>query len=140
MIFKSGGVGIIKCTASQIDDVWPVVTPWLEKCLKVAPLFWTMRLLRKRCEKGSYILWLVLINNVPSGVAISELDDFDGVLVCNIPWVGGVSMRLWRQFLQEILENWARAAGAMHFCGGGRRGWAREADMKEIGVILHKEL
>lgn len=140
MIFKNGRVGIIKCTASQIDDVWPVVSPWLEKCLDIAPPFWTLNLLRKRCDNGHYICWLVTADNKPCAVALSELEPFDDVLVCNVPWIGGSNKRLWRPFLQQILESWARDAGAKHFCGAGRRGWSREAGMNEIGVILHKDL
>lgn len=140
MIFKSGQVGIIKCTASQIEDVWPVVSPWLEKSLKIAPSFWTLNILRKRCDSGNYILWLILVNNAPCGVALSELEDYDDVRVCVVPWIGGARMKAWRPFLQQILEAWAKDAGATHFCGSGRRGWSREAGMKEIGVILHKDL
>lgn len=138
MHFISGRVGIIKCAA--VADVWPIISGWIESCLKVAPPWWTLESIRRRCESGEYVIWLVLLDNKPCAVALSQLEQFDTALICNVPWIGGRGMRHWLPFLQEIIESWAKDAGATHLSGAGRRGWSRMAGMKEIGTILAKEL
>lgn len=140
MIFRNGPVGIVKYASPEIDAIWPLVLPWLERSLAVAPPWWRADDLKARCLSGDYILWLILLGNAPCGVALSELEQYPSALVCNVPWIGGRGMKAWLPTLQDLIERWARDAGAKYLAGAGRRGWARAAGMKEIGTILVKEL
>lgn len=131
---------IIKCSRESIANVWPHVSEWLDRCLKRAPPWWQVEDLKNKCLSGDYILWLIASEGQACGVALSELNQYPAALICNVPWIGGTTMKLWRPLLQATLEHWARDAGAAYLTGGGRRGWARESSMKEYGVILVKEL
>lgn len=134
------GVHIYKCAPESLAGVWPLVAGWLEKSLTVAPPWWTLQDLYDLTMKGDYILWLITIENKACGVALAEFNQFPSALVCDVPWIGGKGMRVWLPALQELIEKWAREAGAKYLMGAGRRGWIRAAGMKEIGLILIKDL
>lgn len=133
-------VHIYKCTRESVSEIWPMVEGWLKKSLRVAPPWWRIQDLYDLTMKGDYVMALITIEAKPCGVALAELVKYPSALVCNVPWIGGKGMPVWLPKLQEIIETWAREAGAEYLSGAGRRGWAKAADMQEIGTILIKEL
>lgn len=133
-------IRILNFPADTIDDVWPVVEGWLEKCLKVAPPWWRMEDLKASCKSGQYILLLATVDNQPEGVALAEIIQFPAAKVCNVPWIGGNKMRAWFPDLQEQVEAWAEKSDAKYLLGGGREGWKRIVGMENYGCILIKEL
>lgn len=133
-------VEIYKCPQDFVANLFPIVDPWLEGSLKTAPLWWKLSDLHRMCVKGDYVLWLILVDKKPQGVALSSLDTFDGGIVCGVPWIGGKRMPIWFAELQRIIEWWGRDAGAKYLLGSGRKAWARLAGMRHYGSLLVKEL
>jgi hypothetical protein len=133
-------IKIFKYAPSNFGEVWPIVTPWLEKTLEVAPPYWALSDLERMCANGNYILWLVAIDNKPVGILLTEIIKFDTCLIVSVPWMGGSKMRAWIGRAQEVIEQWGKAAGAKYLAGGGREGWGRVASMKNYGSLLAKEL
>lgn len=131
---------LIKYTKETFHTIWPVIEPWIAKSLSVAPPFWSISDIKKRCEAGGYIVWVAHINGKPYGTLLTGLERFDEAMVCGVPWIGGSKMPLWIGDAQEIIEAWARDAGCAFLTGGGREGWARVSGMKEKGINLYKEL
>lgn len=136
----SGEIKIRRYNPEYIDDIWPMVTPWLQGSLAVAPPWWTLGDLYTRCLAGDYALWMVYSDEESCGVALSELCQFNAHLVCGVPWICGHNMQQWLPSLQEVIEQWGRDASASFLAGSGRKGWMRASGMKDYGFILAKEL
>lgn len=133
-------VHIYKCPREAVPYIWGTVAGWLQKSIDVAPSWWCLEDLYDYCQQGEMVLWLIMLNGKPCGVALATLEQYRKHLVCGVPWIGGKGMTAWLPKLQEIIEQWAREAGATYLAGTGRRAWTRTANMIEYGVLLVKEI
>lgn len=133
-------ITIIRCHKDGVPKTWPKVKGYFERALKAAPPWWSIEGLEQRAASGHYTLWLIFIGQALKAAALSEYEQYDLALVCNVPWIGGVGMNLWLPTLNDTVTCEAKQMGATYLAGAGREGWARANGMKQIGTILIKEI
>lgn len=131
---------VIEVPREYVNEVWPIVRGWLIESLKYGLPWFTIADLLILCLKGDFVIWLINLDEKPCGVILSELITYPSAKVCNAPWIGGERLNEWLPEAQKRVETWGKRAGATYLMGGGRKGWIRAAGMKEMGVILTKEI
>lgn len=88
-------------------------------------------------------LWVSLAGDNGAEIeaaVVTEIVRYPRRKACRVFLVGGRRLRDWLRPMNALLESFARAHGCDFMEGGARRGWARAAGYREIGVVLAKSL
>lgn len=124
----------------EVVHVWPHVEGYIVKALRsfegcYEPLDILIALL-----KGERHLWVALDDKGVAAAVVCNRVQYPRCLAYNVMLVGGRDMRTWLKPMSDAIEDYARGIGCKHMEGGFRRGWAKAAGYREVGVTLMKGL
>ena len=124
-------------------EVWPFVSHWVKAAAERGDLT-TFAALEQSVLYGNGLIWLAFVHggtdNLPSGVALTELIRSEKSLACVITACGGEDFRDWICLIHKI-EKYARAEGCDCVRIFGRRGWARVLDDYQTKkIVLERQL
>lgn len=146
----------------NIDDVWPVIKPMLERSLDYADGKFSAKSVRDALITKAMQLWVAVTKDeIIKAFAITQIVNYPNKCVLIIMFAGGESMQSWLRYI-NILQNFA----AFHECEAveiyGRNGWEKalapygyvkihsvyrlatrtakhEKDMDEISISVQQE-
>ena len=120
-----------------IARIWPQVVPHLEKGRKHWEDFYGIEDFLMACIKGSMQLWVFIRDKKITAVAFTSLLTYPKATYLRYMYAGGSDLRVWRDYAY-VIENWAKAKGAVGWEILGRDGWDRVAKryLKYNGALL----
>jgi hypothetical protein len=133
---------ILAIPPNLVAQVWPEVEPLIKK-----PLDRTAHGCYLPCDifaglvRGELLLWVSRTDaGTIEAAVVTEIRNYPRKRACNVFLVGGANLRGWFGEMNAKIEEYAAKSGCHQMEGGARRGWARVAGYREIGVTLMKEL
>lgn len=121
---------------------WADLAPLFEKATRLTNGCYAPDDILAGILKGEMLLWIAWDQptNTLDAVMITRLVDYPRRTICSVPYISGTRMHRWIKEFRETVEDYARKAGATGIEGAFRRGWGRMCGMREIGVLLFKDL
>jgi hypothetical protein len=126
-------------TPDQAAHFWPTIGPLLAPLIDDEGLYRPTDIL-VQCIRGHALAWVAVRNHDIIAAMITRIEAYPRKQVVVVPYIAGTGMRSWAALFLRELEAYAMAKGCTRLAGGMRRGWARVADFKEMGVVLWKDL
>lgn len=132
----------------HIDEVWPIVSPWLIQAIGEEPYWGQISQIREEIRVGSMHLWVVqdTSNGAILAVAVTEPQMLGGHKILIVRWMGGRNIDQWLNDM-GVIERWAKVNSFVRVEIWGRPGWSRKfapfgyrEDYRVIGKQLDKEL
>lgn len=128
--------------AAELDDIWPLVEPWLDEVARKRRQRWTPETIRQAIEAGRAGLWIATDDDGnPTGCGVTIVNpDFDGSLKLHV-WAAynrkGHRVREWWPWLQSH----AREMGCARITFFGRKGYGRALPgLRSPGQVWEYEL
>jgi hypothetical protein len=133
----------VKIVIARPEDavpVWPQIETHIANALRSFDgCYHPIDILADLLEKRRH-LWLAGDDKGIAAAVVCNVVTYPRCRAYNVMLVGGRDMRSWLKPMCDALEEYARSIGCRHMEGGFRRGWAKAAGYREVGVTLLKEL
>lgn len=107
-----------------IARIWPQVVPHMEKGRKHWEDFYGIEDFLTSCIKGDMQLWVCIIDKKVKAVLFTSLLKYPKATYLRYLYAGGSDLRVWRNYAY-LVEDWAKAQGAVGWEILGREGWDR---------------
>ena len=109
-----------------VDDIWPVVVPFLQPACDVQGLFRAQDV-KAMLDERVLALWAIFPDdsNKPIAACTTRIVSYPEREGLAIDWLGGSRMKDWLPQLSETLDRYAKDCGCKHIEGMGREGWVR---------------
>lgn len=127
-------------TSEEVNELWPVVRPFLMSALQYERPGYTPAQLKEFMTSGEFRL--LVVEDAGKVVAAGALRVVDHPLFreCIFQLFGGNGLVNFIHLLRDV-EEWALEQGCDSFRIVGRKGWARAlTGWHEVGVVLNKRL
>ena len=122
---------MLDCIAAEhLDAIWPAVLPWFEAIERRSKGREAVASIRSDLERQNAQLWLWWRHELKA-LAVTEIKQFPGALVCRIRIVTGSDRDLWLADGMARIEEWAASIGCHQVETSARLGWDR--DLKGLG-------
>ena len=133
-------VKILHFPADRIDDVWPLIVPFLTRIPEMGTRYPVDRV-REWIRAGDMQAWAILDTETNDLLAafVTEAHDYGECRVLRIPYIGGEQMERWIGRLPEF-EDAMRREGFDQIEIQGRPGWERATGYRPRFVTFVKDL
>lgn len=112
--------------AGMIEELWPIVSPMLQRALDTTDDKLGIDELKNRATQGHVFLWVICDeDNVVYAAAITHFVYYLTHSVLSIPFIGGDRMAEWADDFLHTMERFALDTGCSKLNGFGRKGWGR---------------
>ena len=111
---------------SHIAKIWPQVVPFLLKGAKYWEDFYGVEDFLKASMSGDMQLWLHIRDKQIKAVLFTSLLVYPKGKYLRYLYAGGSDLRVWQSYAY-LIENWAKAQGAVGWEILGRQGWNKVA-------------
>lgn len=109
----------------NIDSVWHVIEPMLDKALKHADGKYTARSVKDALITKSMQMWVAVTEKeIIKAFAITQIINYPDKKVLSIMFAGGVDMKNWLHFI-HILQNFGKFHDCLAIEIYGRAGWEK---------------
>ncbi len=91
---------------------------------------------------GHYQCLVVVKDEKPIAVGITQITTYRGGKTCTIVYVAGECLTEWVNFV-DIITDWCKAQGCNRVEGIGRKGWERvlaDKGFRQIATTIRKQL
>jgi len=136
-------MNIFPLKSDQVEPMWPVLGPFIEKALSYTQGELDPLDICKRALDGEMTIWLVAIEAKVIGVVVTEVIAFAQYDVLRIVTLSGERFKEWKADLDKILVKFAQLIGARRIEAVGRPGWVRalrDLNYQATYVIVTKVL
>lgn len=136
------GIKLLRVMPETMVMSWATVSPLLEKALEHNNQEMTLADVAENIVNDRAQLWVVIQNNIPRAMSVTEIVTFPRKKVCRIVLLGGVSFEEWKHILVD-LENWALMHGCIELDAYCRPGMARKAKtmgFEQSSIVMTKNL
>lgn len=131
--------------ASLVPTLWPHISPFLEKAVRLTPELMSMDDVYNGAVAGDYIFWLAIDKSTKEIAAV-----FTSRIVQNhrsktliVDFIGGKKMKSWAGMAVEAMREQAKRNDCQTIEGYGRRAWwrwVRQYGGKQAYVAYQMEL
>lgn len=132
-------IDILPVSPQHVAGIWPLVEKYVADSLEFAQGMFLPEDIRMFCEQGKMQMWIATREDDVLAAVITEITDYPRARICSAPFIGGKDLRAWFRKMLHTIEAWSKEMGCVGLQGGARRGWAKLANMEEIGVVLFKK-
>lgn len=131
----------ISVSPYNIEKVWGVVSPMLEKAMDKWLPVWEINDVKEDLITGKRILWITIDNEEEKvyGALVTEIMLYPREKILNIVLIGGDEMKKWRECFLEKITAFARSEECYALQGIGRKGWEKVLpDFFQSAIVFNK--
>jgi hypothetical protein len=133
-------VKIVIARPEDAAPVWPQIETHIANALRSFDGCYHPTDILADLLRGERHLWLAIDETGIAAAVVCNVVTYPRRKAYNVMLVGGRDLRAWLKPMCEAIEGYAKSIGCRHMEGGFRRGWAKAAGYREVGVTLMKDL
>jgi hypothetical protein len=127
----------------EIEGIWPLAAPLLEKALKYGHGETSLKHLYKDLTNGERKLIMISEGSKTLAAVVLSMHQYPDKKICQVSYLGGQEIERWFDQGFPTVEQVAREAGANAMYIQGRKGWLRKLKgygYSEYSTLIGKEL
>ena len=135
---SSAAYNVTGVLSSQINEVWPVVAPLIERSIEYSDGKFALADVRRFLEEQTCQLWLIYNAAGIAGALVTQIINYPQDRRLIFLFCAGVEADQWLH-LSEVIKNYAREQGCSCVEIYGRPGWVKKMrpfGFRPIHVVL----